>query len=177
MRGGGKVNRRGTPKERFLAVIEKVDGPLDTQCWIIPSSAKKYPSFWMGPGTPGKNKEAAHRCSYRIFVLDNEPIPDGVQILHNCDNQKCGNPDHIYPGTHKKNMEDKVNRGRMQDMSGTKNPRAILDEDLVADIKGLLRTGRLGLRELGRLYGVDHGTIRSIRDGRSWPDVKARGKE
>jgi len=39
-------------------------------------------------------------------------IKKGMYACHICDNISCINPDHLYEGTHKSNMLDKVNRNR-----------------------------------------------------------------
>ena len=51
----------------------------------------------------------AHRASYEFHV---GPIPDGMQVLHDCDYPSCINPGHLYLGTPKENGLDKKNRGR-----------------------------------------------------------------
>jgi hypothetical protein len=52
---------------------------------------------------------SVHRVSWE---LANGPIPVGMQVLHRCDNGKCLNPDHLFIGTQKDNIEDAVNKGR-----------------------------------------------------------------
>lgn len=52
---------------------------------------------------------AAHRMAW---MLHNGPIPDGLVILHRCDNPPCCNPRHLSPGTQAKNMADKSAKGR-----------------------------------------------------------------
>lgn len=54
-------------------------------------------------------KRLAHRVSYEAFT---GPLLDGAYALHVCDVRCCVNPAHIYAGTHKKNMEDMIRRGR-----------------------------------------------------------------
>ena len=51
----------------------------------------------------------AHRMAYEVAKGD---IPEGMHILHSCDNPKCCNPAHLRPGTHQENMDDMQARGR-----------------------------------------------------------------
>lgn len=56
-------------------------------------------------------------------------------ILHNCDNTKCCNPHHLYVSSNKKNIEDKVKRGRTQKMVGILNGRSKITEQDVLNIR------------------------------------------
>lgn len=58
----------------------------------------------------------AHRFSYMIKLGQ---IPDGMCVLHRCDNPLCCNPKHLFLGTKKQNSEDMVKKGRQA--SGDKN--------------------------------------------------------
>lgn len=57
-----------------------------------------------------KNPVAAHRIAWEL--LHDRAVPNGMCILHSCDNSWCCNPWHLRPGTHKQNGEDKAKRGR-----------------------------------------------------------------
>ncbi len=50
-----------------------------------------------------------HRISYAINI---GPIPEGMFICHTCDVRNCINPEHLFLGTAKENIQDMVRKGR-----------------------------------------------------------------
>ena len=58
----------------------------------------------------GKKKHV-HRISYEIFKGQ---IPKGLYICHHCDNPCCINPEHLWAGTAKENMQDAKKKGRLK---------------------------------------------------------------
>jgi len=53
----------------------------------------------------------AHRFSYEQLY---GPVPDGLCVLHSCDNPKCVNPNHLSVGTKKDNAQQRKQRGRQR---------------------------------------------------------------
>lgn len=53
----------------------------------------------------------AHRVAYTIAKGE---IPEGMLILHSCDNPPCCNPDHLRAGTQKENGKDMKARKRCE---------------------------------------------------------------
>lgn len=75
-------------------------------CWIWQGSISPN-----GYGTTThKNKRiSSHRLSYLTFKGE---IPKGLFVCHSCDIKACINPDHLFVGTGKDNMQDMLKKGR-----------------------------------------------------------------
>lgn len=76
-------------------------------CWEWQASSRNS----RGYGAIGVNShpQLAHRVAWEVW---NGPIPEGMHVLHRCDNRRCIRPDHLFLGTHLDNMRDAVAKGR-----------------------------------------------------------------
>jgi len=88
-------------EDAFFSNVLVADG-----CWGWGSAM--YPTGYSPVRFKGKQK-MAHRVSYEIFI---GPIPDGMFVLHRCDNRQCTNPDHLFLGTQADNISDMMGKGR-----------------------------------------------------------------
>lgn len=87
-------------------------------CWEW--TARKNRLVGYGTARLGIKTENAHRVSWRII---NGEIPDGLWVLHKCDNPLCVRPDHLFLGTQIDNMTDMILKGRKAKAEGVWNCR------------------------------------------------------
>lgn len=127
-------------------------------CWLWTASARN--GYGSMAGENGTTNRIASRISWE---LHRGPIPDGLDVLHQCDTPLCVNPDHLFLGTTTDNMEDAKRKGRTH-----RHPhyRAILSRSDVSNIKRLLGSERQ--RDLARRFNVSRQIISDIATGRTW---------
>jgi hypothetical protein len=140
----------------------KVDKTGDCWTWTACRNALGYGSFRF----EGK-VSLAHRVSH---ILNIGPIPDGMLVIHSCDNPSCVNPSHLSLGTHQDNMDDMAEKGRTRHPVGISHHRTTITEDDVREIRRLVATGHTQTRVAG-LYGLAPVTVWSITSRRTWHHV------
>lgn len=96
-------------------------------------------------------------------------IPDGMFVLHHCDNRACVNPDHLYFGTQLDNMRDRSRRKRHP--HGESCKISVLTESDVIEAKRLRGMG-LTWRDIGDSFGVHLSTIAYAVNGKTWAHIK-----
>ena len=142
---------------RFWSFVEK--SRRRCCCWLWGGSRRPngYGVFW----NQGR-RVSAHRFSWE---LANGPIPDGLSVLHSCDNKPCVRPAHLFLGTQADNMRDRDQKGR--NLIGSESPRAKLTESQVLEI--LASGRRYGWRiALARKFRVSISTIKAVACGQNW---------
>ena len=147
-----------TIEQRFWEKVEKGDG-----CWLWRSAfgTRGYGIFWHV-----KKNIYAHRISWQL--ANNATVPEGLVVMHSCDNPACVNPAHLSVGTHQDNQTDKANKGRS--LKGERNPSARLNEESVGRIRELYASGEYTHLALSKMFGdVNKSTIRSVVKNKTWP--------
>lgn len=148
-------------------VAGRVDTSHPNGCWVwtLATFRNGY-----GQATYGGKKFYAHRLSW---VLHNGPIPEGLCVLHHCDNRPCVNPSHLFLGTKKENTHDAQRKGRLKSPGarGQRNAKAKLTED---DVRLILAEGilkKMAIGDMARKYEVTPALIRMILRRRIWKHV------
>lgn len=153
--GNARRPQKGTVLQRF------------NQSWACNSGSGCH--VWTGKLTRGYGALQgrrggaiyAHRLSW---VLHRGPIPEGLYVLHKCDNRPCVNPKHLFLGTYKDNYDDAKKKGRTRHAHGETQWRAKLSEREVLEI----RASAERTMDLALTYGVGKRTIWVIRSKRGW---------
>ncbi len=147
-------------KQRFESKYDVI--PFhDCYEWNAAKCSKGY--GWIFNNGPKR----AHRVSYELYK---GKIPKQLQVLHTCDNPGCVRPEHLFLGTNKNNIEDKVNKNRQS--KGSQRYSAKLNEKDIPIIKSDYETGKYTHRSLAIKYNVTCGTISQILNNKAWKHVK-----
>jgi len=152
-----------TPEQRFWKKVNR-----EGNCWVWTGAvtADGYGNFRVS----GHNLRA-HRFSYALL---HGPIPDGLNILHACDNRLCVRPNHLCAGTQKENIADAIARDRMFKLpgwysedpsrrkSGEKSPNSKLTDRAVEELRREYATEFVSQRTLAKKYGVSQSNVSLI---------------
>ena len=107
----------------------------------------------------------AHRVSFELF---NAPIPEGMEVMHSCDDPGCVDPEHLHIGTHKDNMHECVERRRSAVQAGEENGSAKLTQAKADEIRKLYVPRKYTMPMLCKRFGVSSSAIQRIIYGKSW---------
>lgn len=104
----------------------------------------------------------AHR---KVWILLYGEIPDGLDVLHHCDNPICVRPNHLFLGTNADNMRDKAMKGR------ARHNLAKLTPEQVLEIRARAATATVSHSMLAKEYGVQQTAISRIVRRDSWKNI------
>jgi hypothetical protein len=135
-----------TREQAVAAFWSKVDVKGSDECWNwkgANNGKKGYGKLkWFGRFI------SAHRLA---FFLSGGVLPEGMSVLHTCDNPCCVNPIHLFVGTNRDNVDDCIGKGRQA--KGTRVPSAKLTEASVIELRQDHEAG-FSVYELATKYGI-----------------------
>ena len=139
--------------ENRLCWVE-TQGPLDTPCWIWTGSLNRPNGY----GLPNikKTQFTSNRAAWLAWRGE---IPAGLKVLHHCDTPPCVNPEHLYVGTMKRNIEDMWGKDR-----SNRRKYGIEDVRLVRELRGQ----GLTLKQVSAQTGMSADNIAVISRGERW---------
>jgi hypothetical protein len=143
----------------FMSKVKIPDNPDHCWEWTACTYNCGYGSFkWKG------KMVGANRVSWEI--ANGQDIPEGMDVLHSCDNPICVNPLHLRIGTHSENMIEMHQKLRCT--------RDSLTPDEVREIRAAFKDWKRGTnKELALRYGVSGGVISAIKRGRTYRHVQS----
>jgi len=138
--------------KRFLSKVDKTES-----CWNFTGciQANGYGRFRINGKT-----EYAHRASFKLFYGN---TIKGEDVCHSCDNRKCVNPDHLFSGTRKENMEDAVKKNRQAKGSALSN---ITEDDVIN-----IRESTLSNKEIAKKHNMTAQNIGKIKQRKTWRHI------
>jgi HNH endonuclease len=149
--------------DRLIAKI-RVDSEMG--CWVFTGFCLKN-GYGRIKGS-GQQVILAHRASWEVF---RGTIPDGLLVLHHCDNRPCVNPDHLFLGTVWDNTHDMLAKGRdrhpkeQPSKQGELHHNARLTEAQVLEIRQRKKEPR---RVLAEEFGLNRRYVSTLIRGQSW---------
>ncbi len=147
----------GTSKERFWKYVNKID---KDSCWNWTGAKikKDYGHIRI------KDKMIlTHRFSWELHF---GKIPEGLCVLHKCDNPPCVNPNHLFLGTIADNNKDRDDKKRCVNLRGEMHGCAKLTLNQVKQIQDL--KGKFLQREIAKMFNVSRANIGRIHRNKIW---------
>lgn len=149
--------------ERFWLQVQKA---APDECWTWVGALRGGYGV-IGVPRPGLHhqQKIVHRVSWEMHF---GPIPDGLCVLHRCDNPPCVNPAHLFLGTNSDNVADMIAKGRHKHGDGMAG--AVLSAVEVKEARALYSQGA-SLSDLSRKFNVNYETIKSAVKRFTWKSV------
>lgn len=145
--GGGRI----APKNVLERLWLNSTGQADGECWeYLGKDASRGGHLRIRKDDA--KRIHVHRLAWEAYNA--EPVPDGLYVLHHCDNPKCFNPNHLFLGTIKDNVYDMLGKGRHRPPS-----------KLTKEQRQEIAQSPLSANALASQYNVTPARIRQIKRG------------
>ncbi len=153
--------------ERLWPRVTKVNDA--TSCWPWTGSIDRYGYGYLGEGGSVRNGAKYIKAHRVVWELTYGPIPNGLQVLHHCDDPQCCRPDHLFLGTNLDNAKDRHAKGR--DPRGEKHGNAKLTDEAVREIRRRYAAGGISQQNLADEFGVNQTIVSDVVRRVYWQHV------
>jgi len=145
-------------------------------CWIWTGASTKAGYGMLS--LSDRKHVYAHRLAWE---MEHGPIPKGMWVLHSCDTPICVR--HLFLGTPKANTQDSIAKGRANFrpnlvdrwrdgrftwQKGQSNPRSILTDAKVNEIRRLHRDEGWGYKRIHKHFSISFGLAQRIVNRKAW---------
>lgn len=160
--GSHKVSTKSTAIERFH---DKYEIDIKTGCWnwIAGTRPNSKGDLYSRHFNEKGRSEGGHRFSYRRLVGE---IPKGMFVCHRCDNPLCVNPNHLFLGTHKDNMEDMTRKNRQYKGNGEMANSSKLTNKQAMEIRKLYPS--LSQSKIADMFCISQASVGRIVRGETY---------
>lgn len=149
-------------ESRFWSFVRKTDN-----CWVWTGSTNGKGYGQMSQGKRGFKPLLSHRVSWKLHF---GVIPEGLCVLHRCDNPPCVRPGHLFLGTMTDNDADRDAKGRTA--KGSDHCRSKLTESVVVQAREMYWKKRVLVKDIAAQLGVISASALSQAVlGRTWKHV------
>lgn len=144
-------------------MLNETVGRVFAQC-VRKGECLEWTGNWLshngyGRMTFKRKKLLTHRIAYEAYK---GPVPEGMQVMHSCDNRRCCNPDHLSVGRGQDNTNDRKAKDRLGFKLSTAD---------VLEIKRLCQAG-MSQTAVGKRFGVLQSQVSRIMTGKRWFHLK-----
>jgi hypothetical protein len=143
-------------EERFW---RNVHCPMHSECWLWLAYTNPRGYGMIGRGRRGEGTILAHRLSWEIH---HGPIPDGLCVLHRCNNPPCVFPGHLFLGTRADNNRH-ASECRITPR-GEAHWNSKLTEEQVRTIRAMPESQS----KIAKLFGIGRIAVQNIKSGKTW---------
>ena len=151
-----------TLEDRFWSKVRKSENCWE---WTACVNQQGYGQF------NGKPRWSTCMLAHRVaWCITNGPIPEGIHILHRCDNPLCVRPDHLFLGDQADNMRDMAAKGRHRGMTGKRHPYDYRGQKLTREKAEQIREAKGKHAAIARKFGVSPSMVSRIKHGICWPE-------
>ena len=154
---------RASDKERLKRYFKEES---KEECWLWTGAKTGFGYGKFTYGGKGGKQTNAHRAVWELY---NGKVPKDKQLNHKCANRHCVNPNHLYLGTQKENMQDRSKDGNAYHWERPKG-QGHGNSKFTDEQARYIKTGDRTDRDLAAEYNVTPECIHYIRH-KGWKHI------